>query len=294
MRQLFLSIVFMCGLAMWCPAQESTPLRLVFYNMEWFPGGSPRATIPEAVTAMHKMIPVLEALRPDIIGATEMSSAEALDVALARVPGVLTQVCSVFTMGDGTPTIQQIAIASKLPAASAWWEGWSVSKAAPPRGFAFAAYEPSPGSVLLVYTVHLKSNRGDLPANIAMREESARQLLDHVRAMEKAYASMGHVAVVIGGDFNSSLDDPKFAEEKTLTMFKKAGFDWSWADVPFEQRVTLPSSPSMNPRFPPFPDACFDHAFVKGAKILSASVYTPETDPSDHRPIIIEIDLVKK
>ena len=46
----------------------------------------------------------------------------------------------------------------------------------PRRGFAWAAYQPAPGEVVLVYGVHLKSNLADEPGgdatNTAMREES--------------------------------------------------------------------------------------------------------------------------
>jgi len=63
----------------------------------------------------------------------------------------------------------------------------------PPRGFAFAAYELAPRQVVLIYDVHLKSNRGDIQENIPLRQESIRQLRAHMSAMESAYGKLGAI-----------------------------------------------------------------------------------------------------
>ncbi|MFZ4682662.1 MAG: endonuclease/exonuclease/phosphatase family protein [Terrimicrobiaceae bacterium] len=271
------------------------PIKAVFWNVEWFPGGHPNATQAEAEAQTALVQPIVAGLKPDIIGFEEIRDWEAVQIALKDLPGVGVQVCSDFVDETGAKTAQQLALASRLPAVGAWWEAWQAgSKITPKRGFSFAAFQPSEGQVLLVYVVHLKSNRGaekELKDNIAMREESARQLLNHVAAMEKAYSALGRVSVIIGGDFNTSTDDPKFAREDTLKSLEKAGFQSCWQGKPLAQRVTLPSTPSKNPKYPPFPDACFDHVFVKGAKIVSSSVFTPESEPSDHRPVVVEVAL---
>jgi len=273
-------------------AEEQAPakiVRAVFWNIAWFPGGSPEATSREVVSQITKVMPALEKLRPDILGVSEVLNEPAMEIALLKTPGVATQVCSAFADDQGFVTSQQVGIASRIPATNAWWESWKTSRVTPTRGFAFAAIEPAPGVVFLVYSLHFKSNRGDQVENFAMREESTRQLLNHVAAMEKVYARVGHVAVILGGDFNTSLDDPRFDKERTLRDLKKAGFTWCWEGVPFENRVTLPTKPSNNPKFPPFPDTCFDHVFVKNVKIQSAKVETMPGDPSDHRPVVVEL-----
>jgi hypothetical protein len=77
-------------------------------------------------------------------------------------------------MGASGPlSIQQIAIASRWPPESAWSESLKQSTATPPRGFSFAAIRRGE-TMLLVYSVHLKSNRGELQIDIAKREEAAR------------------------------------------------------------------------------------------------------------------------
>src|SRR4029077_20565731 len=86
-----------------------------------------------------------------------------------------------------------------------WFEMWNPNGAlVPPRGFAFAAYEVAPRHVLLVYAVHLKSNRGEISEDIAIREESMQQLVAHIHEMNEAYAKLGSVSCVVGGDFNTA------------------------------------------------------------------------------------------
>ncbi len=112
---------------------------------------------------------------------------------------------------------QQIAIASRLRPISAWAEAWKPGGAiVPPRGFAFASYQLSPKRVLLVYALHLKSNRGEIREDMRIREESMRQLLSHMKAMKEAYGKMGALTWIVGGDFNTAPDEPRFAGEKTV------------------------------------------------------------------------------
>jgi endonuclease/exonuclease/phosphatase family metal-dependent hydrolase len=264
--------------------------RLMFWNIEWFPGGRPNASPAEAVTQIRAIMPALASSKADIFGFMEVLNAEAAELALTLTPGVSVQVATDFLDDEGQRTAQQLILASRLSALSGWWETWKAGPSVlPKRGFAFAAYEVTPGQLLLVYGVHLKSNRGDLAENIAMREESTRQLVRHVQEMERAYSRLGQVAVVIGGDLNTSMDDPKFREEKTLSILTDAGFVWGWKDVPFAERVTLPTKPSNNPNFAPFPDACFDHVYVKGATVARAWIEIIPGEPSDHRPIFVDL-----
>ena len=273
--------------------EDPTHFKLVFWNIQWFPGGkmdgATEAEVKAQIAAVQSQI---EELDPDILGMQEIRDEKAAELAIAKLPGASVQVCSDFLSSRGEKTTQQLVIASRLPAIGAWWEAWKEGpRITPKRGFAFAAFQPTPGNVLLVYTVHLKSNRGELAENIAMREESAFQLLSHVAAMEKAYRGLGTVSVIIGGDFNTSADDAKFGLEKTLSKMEAAGFESSWKNKPLKQRVTLPSAPSKNPKSPPFPDACFDFVFVKNARILTTSVNIPATNPSDHRAVVVEVAL---
>jgi endonuclease/exonuclease/phosphatase family metal-dependent hydrolase len=176
-------------------------------------------------------------------------------------------------------SIQQIAIASRWPAESAWSESFKPSPATPPRGFSFAAIRQGE-TVLLVYSVHFKSNRGELQIDIAKREEAARQLITHTAEMERLYSTDAKVVTVIAGDFNTDPTDSRFAEEKTFGMLRQK-FEWAWENVPLSERVTLPA----NGRYP---DASFDGFLLRGAQVLSCKAI-PIQEVSDHFPAILTI-----
>jgi hypothetical protein len=76
-------------------------------------------------------------------------------------------------------------------------------------------------------------------ANIPKREDSARQLLAHVDDMGKLYGNRGPVAVIIGEDFNTS-PDPEFKVEKTFEITKCAGSDWTFEELPHQERISHP------------------------------------------------------
>ena len=69
---------------------------------------------------------------------------------------------------SGPITIQQTGIASRWHAEAAWSESFKPSPATPPRGFSFAAIRRA-NTMLLVYSVHFKSNRGDPQTDMAKR-----------------------------------------------------------------------------------------------------------------------------
>jgi endonuclease/exonuclease/phosphatase (EEP) superfamily protein YafD len=170
---------------------------------------------------------------------------------------------------------------------SAWSELWkSAGAATPPRGFAFAAYEVAPRQLLLVYGVHLKSNLGELTENVAMRRESVRQLQSHMKAMEEVYAKVGNVALVVGGDFNTSLDDPLMATDPSLRELMNGGLLWAWQNVPLGTRMTMPANKN-------FAATCFDHIFYRGLTLRRAWVGNCSPNSSDHRPVVATFNLAR-
>ena len=158
-------------------------------------------------------------------------------------------------------------------------------------GFAFAAYRTAPGEVILVYGVHLKSNLADEPGgdatNVAMREESMRQLLVHERQESGVCAQWGRVRlVVVGGDMNTSLDDGRFGSETTLRALRDGGgFRWAWEGVPLALRLSLPGAGQ-------YPSTCFDHLFYRGdgVRLAGASVLPTGRGASDHRPVTAKFE----
>lgn len=266
-------------------ATSAHTINVVFWNIQWFPGNRPNAYQGEQrrqIRLVHGEMPKLNA---DVIGMEEIRDWDAAALAVRPLPEFKVDVCSNFPPREDQTETQQVAIASRFQPISAWAESWKAGSAiTPPRGFAFAAYEVAPRKLLLVYAVHLKSNRGELVENVAIREESILQLRSHMDAMQEAYGKLGQLTWVIGGDFNTAPDDPRFKDEKSTRQLTANGFSWVWENMPLQQRVTMPPDAR-------FPAACFDHMFLRGAKLKKAEVIpTPQTS-SDHRAIRAELEL---
>jgi endonuclease/exonuclease/phosphatase family metal-dependent hydrolase len=107
-------------------------------------------------------------IRPDVLCLQEVRDLDNVAELVSILPNFQTLVASRFLeMGSSGPlSIQQIAIASNRTAEAAWSETFKPSPATPPRGFSFAAIRHGK-TVLLVYSVHFKSNRGEATTNIA-------------------------------------------------------------------------------------------------------------------------------
>lgn len=254
-------------------------IKVVFWNIQWFPGRGPKPTQRQEakqITSVQRDIAKIDA---DLVGVEEVRDFASAGLAVQPLQNFKVDVCSNFPPRAEQKFPQQVAIASRLQPISAWSEFWKTGrKTLPPRGFAFAAYDIAPKQLLLVYALHLKSNRGWSRENMVMREESIRQLIAHMRAMQKAYGQLGQLAWIVGGDFNTSPDVPKLATEKTIPALRAEGFRWVWENVPFPKRYT---------RFPDrrYPPACDDHIFYRGVVLQHTSLLSTSPQSSDHRAI---------
>jgi endonuclease/exonuclease/phosphatase (EEP) superfamily protein YafD len=265
------------------PAGRS--LTIAFWNIQWFPGGGPDATRADEARQINMVHADIAKLNADVIGMEEVRNFASASVAVQPLAGFKVDVCANFPPREGQTEAQEVAIASRLQPLSAWAERWKAAGAiAPPRGFAFAAYEIAPCQLLLVYGVHLKSNLGDLQENVPIRQESVHQLRSHMDAMQAAYGKLGNIIWIVGGDFNTSLDDKHFAAETTLRSFAEAGFLWTWQNIPASSRVTMPPDKGFAP-------ACFDHIFCRGATVRKAWVANTSPQSSDHRAVVATFNL---
>jgi endonuclease/exonuclease/phosphatase family metal-dependent hydrolase len=273
-------------------AQSPTPsagspqtVRVAFWNIQWFPGRHPNASMASERAQIASVHRDIRRINADVIGMEEVRDFDNATIAVSPLTGFKVDVVSDFPPREGQDVAQQVAIAGRISPLSAWFEMWNPNGAlVPPRGFAFAAYEVASRHVLLVYAVHLKSNRGEISEDIAIREESMQQLVAHIHEMNEAYGKLGSVSCVVGGDFNTAPDDPRFADETTTRLLRDNGFSWCWENIPFAQRITLPADKL-------FPAACFDHIFVRNAKINSARVIETSRRSSDHNAIFAELEL---
>jgi endonuclease/exonuclease/phosphatase family metal-dependent hydrolase len=275
-----------------CYSQSATPpaaasptqLTVTFWNIQWFPGRRPNASRAEQNRQIRAVHADLALLNPDIIALEEVRDHANAALAVKPLPGFKVDVCSNFPPREGQNEAQQVAITSRLQPLSAWSELWKPSGAiVPPRGFAFAAYETAPRQLLLVYALHLKSNRGEIHEDIRIREESMLQLVAHLKAMQTAYGKLGALTWIVGGDFNTAPDEPRFASEKTISSLRACGFHCAWDGIPFNSRITVPADLR-------YPAACFDQIFFRGATLVRAWVVNTSAQSSDHRPAMTILD----
>jgi endonuclease/exonuclease/phosphatase family metal-dependent hydrolase len=262
------------------------------WNLEWFPNGTPNELPPaEQAKRIEAAAVALRPLNSDIILLQEVRDydtcarlAEAI-----RPHTYQVAICSAFkepfTSGFGK---QQVAILAKVPAQAAWSEPWkSMDGVDPPRGFAFAWFKIA-GADIGVYSLHLKSNliiRGnhevEAAKNIRKREVAITQVLNHVR--DVISTSLPAVkSVVVGGDFNTNLDQPDFRDEKTLLKFAEAGFRNVMEGMSQLQRVTHPGSGR-------YPDATFDYLFA--SHMSAARPQIVPSKASDHYPVTCDFTI---
>jgi len=256
-------------------AVRAENIRVVTWNLEWFPGGKPDAPAATQDKQMKAAQEALLSLKPDILLCQEVRDWAAVEKLVSVVPGLKVDMVSNFPERP-----QNQAIASRFPMDSGWSEEWKKTTSdSPPRGYVFAALQLPDGRTLLTYALHLKSNRDGVAQNIPAREESARQLLDHLDAMIKLYETRGPVAVLIGGDLNTS-PDAEFAGDHTIDIIKARGLAWSFEGIPLAQRVSHPGSGK-------YADANFDHVFTGGFGLHTARVVAVP-GVSDHNPVVLD------
>jgi endonuclease/exonuclease/phosphatase (EEP) superfamily protein YafD len=261
------------------PVAPATAITVTFWNVQWFPGRRPNASRAEENRQIRAVHGDLAPLHSDLIALEEVRDLEHAALAVKSLRGFKVDVCSSFPPREGQREAQQVAIASRLQPLSAWAELWQPGVAiTPPRGFAFAAYQLSPRQLLLVYVLHLKSNRGEIHEDMRIREESMQQLLSHMKAMNNAYNKLGALTWIVGGDFNTTPDEPRFASEKTVLNLRADGFRWSWEGIPFASRITVPADMR-------YPAASFDQIFYRGATLTKAWVGNTSPQSSDHRAV---------
>ncbi len=280
--------------ALLSPAKaDAEPLKVISWNMEWFPGKRPTASAAEADAHMKAGQEALKLLNPDIFIGVELTDWDAFHQLCSVVPGLTVHVVSTFTdplTGEIRP--QQIGIASKLKCHGAWWAAWKANVPNISRGFSFAALAAPDGGLIMVYGNHLKSNRGSDTAegakNVgAMRDEQAKQLLQHMKDMEVAYTKYSIKGWLAAGDFNTN-HDGQFPECHAVEILTTGGFYNTWLGVPKEKRLTWHDHPGGK-----FNPTTFDYIFAKGLGELTASTPMADEKVSDHLPVQLLLPAVK-
>jgi endonuclease/exonuclease/phosphatase family metal-dependent hydrolase len=281
-RRIFALLLLSLLLGSSAPAQV-----VVSWNLEWFPGYRPDQPDPSAVTQQMAAAQAgLARLQPDIFIGLEMRDREVFDQLISAVTGLEVAVVSAFRDDDGSIDRQQIGIASRYPIHTAWAESWIPTMARLPRGFAVAAVrEPRSGKLLVVYGVHLKSNRShnerDTQLNNGMRNESAYQLVDDFAELRRLVFRDDQVlGWIVAGDFNTN-HDGQFGD-RAIQTFARAGFHNTWADVPREERKTWRGDDF-------YPGTTFDYIMTHGLGTPRARLVEVPPEASDHLPVRINL-----
>lgn len=274
---------------------SAVPLKTMSWNIEWFPGNRPDSKKAEQNRQIADATAILTKASPDIFLAQEIRDQESFDLLISKTSGMKTHVVSKFLDYDGKiPSGQQCAIASKLKANSAWFETFKPSKDLPNlrRGFAFAALEHPDGGLIMIYSVHLKSNHGsDTPEGAKdvadTRAESVKQILAHKAEMEKKFSNHNILGWIVGGDMNTN-HDGQFPECTVIKDFESAGFYNTWKNTPKNQRLTWRNRP-YDQRFKP---TTFDYLLTTGFKQTDA-IIVPDipVEVSDHAPFFINLSV---
>ena len=275
------------------PPPDLGGITVATWNMEWFPSGNPEPQAPSFEKRQIKTAgKILRETRvPDILIAEEIRDRETCDklVKQIRDSDFKCDVCSDFMYTPTNRGLQQVAIFSRYPTVKKGAVPFHFRNGVfPPRGFAWAVFNIN-GAYLAVYALHLKSNYipEELdpavvgPQNVQKREEAVRQILAHAKRLCNRGANGKKIAgVIIAGDFNTSLEDSRFAGEMTCKLLLDAGFKDAFEGVPTEQRTTLPA----NDFYPP---AIFDRLYALGFDSPLGRLILPQTEVSDHCPVYV-------
>jgi endonuclease/exonuclease/phosphatase family metal-dependent hydrolase len=271
---------------------QTSQVRIVTWNLEWFPGRSMKPAAAAKAKQIAAAKKILADLKPDVLLAQEITDRTAFEDLLTAVPGL--DLCVMSTYTARMARIQQVAVASKFPARSAWWAPWATNRMDLHRGYAFAALQTATDTVVMVYSVHLKSNRPEygLPpdaataTNIAHREESVRQLMVHAGATRRQLAADVRVAgILVGGDLNTNTDNPEWKAERSLEWIGRTGFWNAWEGVPATNRWSWIGDGRFQP-------CTFDYLFLWRMGKPVARLWAGDLGgASDHRPVIVDLPL---
>lgn len=300
LRAVFAAIIVLdalcgCGSFSAAPHAGATQdVRIAAWNMKWFPAGHPvlldKDRRPQSefkrIDSAARFIAWQQA---DLVMLEEVRNRDACEMLCAQeaLAGWSVDSITEFPQAEeATIPPHQNAIISRYAAVDSGWRHWKAEDGiTPPRGFVYAVYDFN-GTLCAVIGVHLKSNyipddspdKDRLPAlNRRMREISSRQIAEFVRELEERDFGGRKVSeVIVAGDFNTSVFDPKYDGERTVPQMLGAGFRDCFDGV--VERDTMPESKW-------YPATCFDYMFAKGPAGFYGAVVAPTSWTSDHRMI---------
>lgn len=266
------------------------PVSVAAWNVAWFPGMHPTEPTRKG-TERQKAAAAAEvaAVDPDILIGLEIRDEAALRL---LAPGRKFYHCThIPRPPDENPGLpnQGLALAARVAPRACWvldFSGLPQTPDRPVRGILGAEFAAADGSRLVVYGVHLKSNRGHAATNRLRRERA-------IEALMKDWVRRGfdptRDRIVVLGDFNTSPHDPQFDGERTLDLLERAGLVRASRGMKRESAMTVAGSGW-------FPPNDFDHIFLSPAQAarmsrpppwLEVRPFVPEA--SDHALVAVRL-----
>ncbi len=298
--------------AAWLPAlapsapaaeRKSAPLRQAtfcsynlknYLRMERFVKGVRTEGVGKPDAEIAAVIRNLNAIQPDILGVCEIGADEDLQDLQARLLAAGLDLPHVATAHGGDPA-RRLALLSRFPITArdsqeslTYQIGRNIFPVA--RGFLDATVELRPGWTLRCVGVHLKSKREVPEADQAlMRRNEARLLRRH---LERILSADPGTRLLCYGDFNEHAHEAPIVDIEGVP-----GMELSMRDVRLRDQHGLTWT-----HYWEFADVYsrFDYFFVSRALQSHvnrrASFIFDSKDfaaASDHRPIVLKIDLAK-
>jgi len=266
------------------------PVSVAAWNVAWFPGMHPtEATAKRTERQKAAAAAEVATVDPDIFIGLEIRDEAALRV---LAPGRKFYHCTrIPRPPDENPDLpnQGLALAARVVPRACWvldFSGLPQTPDRPVRGILGAEFAAADGSRLVVYGVHLKSNRGSAATNRLRRQRAIRALVEDWarRGLDPAQDR-----IVVAGDFNTSPHDPQFEGERTLAMLEHAGMVRAGSGRKREASWTVAGSGW-------FPPNDFDHIFLSPAQAarmpgpppwLEVRPFVPEA--SDHALVAVRL-----
>ena len=200
-----------------------------------------------------------------------------------------------------------IAVLSRLPLKDLMELDFSPLQGVdrPSRGVLRFSIELNKDERLLVYGVHLKSNRGEREENIARRASAVSAIRADIERMRRS--EVDHEwHFMVAGDMNMDTDSDEFKDDDSLRSI--SGMVDLWSGRPIEERTTHPKR-TVRWKGKEYPAVAFDRFLVSpsltqapwtvgSAEALKEGVYlknasvkpgTRAGHVSDHYPIYVDL-----
>ena len=273
---------------------HAAPLRVTTWSMESKGAAQSNGPARESATnRVREASAVLKKLNPDVIILQQIESWQSCDeLVKALLPTNYNLViCSSFRDArTGALSRRQVAILAKTKSYISWSEAWKSDgekATAAAGGFAFGAVKLGNKNVG-IFSVQLGDSAlpgVDDPQSTVQRQErelAARQLLRQIAAL-KNWTANRIDALVVAGDFDTSLDDPQPGDEKTLRLLDDAGLANVFINIPLNQRITFVGKGQR-------PEATLDYVFTRNADLVERPQISTVAW-SEHNPVTCDLDL---